>query len=193
MRQSRPEVDCRPASHSASAEPKPVSDKFTEDGAPGAVIGSRLPDGTERRGIDVEQVIGIDNSKAMLARARRRLRTLDIHRVVLRHGEFMTPQRGRFDAILLAMVLHHAPSPAAFVAHAAGLLVPGGRLIVVELSRHDQDWARDACGDLWLGFEPDELERWGCQAGLAPAASEYLAQRNGFRIQIQPFDKGVEP
>ena len=61
MKQSRPEVDCRPASHSASAEPKLVSDKFTEDGAPGAVIGTRLPDGTERKGIDVERVIGIDN------------------------------------------------------------------------------------------------------------------------------------
>jgi len=140
-----------------------------------------------------EHVVGIDNSKAMLARARRRLRDLDVHGVVLRNVEFMSPLKGRFDAILLAMVLHHAPSPAAFIAHAAGLLAPNGRLIVVELSRHDQDWAREACGDLWLGFEPDELDRWGREAGLMPVLPEYLAQRNGFRIQIQPFDKGVDP
>ena len=54
MNQSRPEFDFPPASHSASAELKLVSDRFTGDVAPGAVIGTRLPDGTERKGIDVD-------------------------------------------------------------------------------------------------------------------------------------------
>lgn len=141
-----------------------------------------------------DHVLGIDNSKKMLARARRRLRESGVRGVVLRHADFMDPCRQRFDLILMAMVLHHAPSPAAFVAHAAQLLEPGGRLVLIELLAHDQEWARDACGDLWLGFEPEELDRWASDTGLcARAAPQFLAQRNGFCIQIQSFDTGIDP
>jgi ArsR family transcriptional regulator len=139
-----------------------------------------------------EHVIGIDNSKEMLARARSLVRERGVAGVTLRHGEFMALQRARFDLVLMAMVLHHAPSPAEFVQQAAALLAPGGRLVVVELVRHDQEWVRDACGDLWLGFEPEELARWGVEAGLVATTPQFLAQRNGFRIQIQPFDTGVD-
>jgi len=140
-----------------------------------------------------EQVVGIDNSKELLARARRHLRERGIDGVRLRHAEFMTLERGRFDFVLMAMVLHHAASPIDFLGQAARLLRDGGRLVVVELVRHDQEWVRDACGDLWLGFEPEEIERWALAAGLSAAPAQFLAQRNGFRIQIQPFDRGVEP
>ena len=148
-----------------------------------------------------EHVVGIDNSPAMLSRARRALvpdhgegdaqtaAQRCARNVVLKHGEFLALRKERFDAIVLAMVLHHAPSPAAFFAHAARLLAPAGRVIVVELVRHDQEWARDACGDLWLGFEPNELVDWARAAELTPAAPEYLAQRNGFRVQIHHFDR----
>jgi hypothetical protein len=88
-------------------------------------------------------------------------------------------------------VLHHARSPAAFIGHAARHLAPGGLLVVIELCRHDQDWVRDACGDVWLGFEPDDLDQWAAMAGLSPGAPQYLAQRNGFRLQIKPYFIGA--
>jgi ArsR family transcriptional regulator len=164
----------------------PAQGRRALDVGPGG--GEALPLLAER----FERVVGIDNSKEMLARARRRVRELGLDRVRLRLAEFTVPQRGRFDLVLMAMVLHHAPSPVDFLNHAARLLSPGGRLVVVELVRHDQEWVRDACGDLWLGFEPEEIERWALGAGLTVAPAQFLAQRNGFRIQIQPFDKGVE-
>ena len=43
------------------------------------------------------------------------------------------------------------------------------------------------CGDQWLGFEPAELERWATLASLEPAESLFLAQKNGFQIQIQRY------
>ena len=149
-----------------------------------------------------DRVVGIDNSKAMLERARRAVSTscdaalktrAGRARVRLEHGEFLALRDAHFDLIVFAMVLHHAPSPAAFFAHAVRLLAPNGRLIVVELARHDQDWARDACGDLWLGFEPDELVAWARAAGLEGAAPEFLAQRNGFRVQVHHFDHPSRP
>ncbi len=55
------------------------------------------------------------------------------------------------------------------------------------LYRHDQAWARENCGDLWLGFEPRELAGWALEAGLDDIASLFLAQRNGFQVQVRLF------
>jgi hypothetical protein len=62
-----------------------------------------------------------------------------------------------------------------------------GVLLVTDLCSHDQSWARESCGDLWLGFEPSDLDKWAGDAGLNDIASIYLAQRNGFQIQVRLF------
>jgi ArsR family transcriptional regulator len=86
-------------------------------------------------------------------------------------------------------VLHHLPAPQEAFAHAAALLQAGGLLLIVELCHHDQDWARESCGDLWLGFDHDEMNAWAAQASLQPAQSVYLGLRNGFQIQMCVFHK----
>ncbi|NJN52006.1 MAG: hypothetical protein HC809_09760 [Gammaproteobacteria bacterium] len=61
--------------------------------------------------------------------------------------------------------------------------------------KHTQTWARDACGDLWLGFDPDEVISFGRHVHLTAREPSYLAQRNGFRVQIHTFDspEGAHP
>ena len=61
------------------------------------------------------------------------------------------------------------------LADVAAALKPGGVLLLTDLCAHDQAWTREACGDLWLGFEPEELARWAADAGLAQGESVYLA------------------
>ena len=70
-----------------------------------------------------------------------------------------------------------------------GCLAPGGVALVTDLCRHDQGWARENCGDLWLGFDPQELGGWARAAGLEDIASVYLAQRNGFKVQVRLFGR----
>jgi DNA-binding transcriptional ArsR family regulator/protein-L-isoaspartate O-methyltransferase len=137
-----------------------------------------------------DTVLGIDNSPAMLERARQGIRTSGPDNVRLRLTEFEDLRGPRHDLILFAMVLHHAASPRRFLAHAARLLNDDGLLIIIELISHEQTWAKDACGDLWLGFDPDELDQWANDTGLAAGTSQYLAQRNGFRIQVRSYQKG---
>ena len=60
---------------------------------------------------------------------------------------------------------------------------------MTELCGHDQTWAHKSCGDLWLGFEPDDLRNWAAAAELYEGESLYLAQRNGFQIQLHQFFK----
>ncbi|MEE4202293.1 MAG: metalloregulator ArsR/SmtB family transcription factor [Halieaceae bacterium] len=93
------------------------------------------------------------------------------------------------DGIVMNMVLHHTPNPKQVLAEAAQLLRPEGVLVISELCAHDQGWARDHCGDLWLGFEADELAGWAEDAGLTHRARLFIAQRNGFQIQVQLFQR----
>ncbi|MFH7346928.1 ArsR family transcriptional regulator, partial [Pseudomonas syringae pv. tagetis] len=67
--------------------------------------------------------------------------------------------------------------------------IPGGSLVVTELCCHDQCWAREACGDLWLGFEPEDLAHWAIAAGLVLVESLYVGLRNGFQIQVCHFQR----
>jgi ArsR family transcriptional regulator len=69
------------------------------------------------------------------------------------------------------------------------MLQPGGSFLVTDLCRHDQTWAIERCGDMWLGFEPIELAGFSAHAGLVEGDSAYFALRNGFQVQVRRFDK----
>ena len=136
------------------------------------------------------QVTALDNSIEMLNRARNTLHDRQ-HNVEFIHGDTQVAiARGiRSDLLVYNMVLHHIPSPREAFQDSARILNAGGVLLLIDLSHHDQDWVRDACGDLWLGFESSELEDWAQQAGLQIAQSMYLGLRNGFQVQMRAFRK----
>ncbi|MEQ8953175.1 MAG: methyltransferase domain-containing protein, partial [Gammaproteobacteria bacterium] len=97
----------------------------------------------------------------------------------------------RYDLILFNMVLHHISSPARTFSDCAKLLNENGKLLIIELSSHDQDWVRESCGDLWLGFEEADLLHWAEKAELQHEQSSYLGLRNGFQIQMSVYRKGL--
>ena len=135
-----------------------------------------------------DNVLGIDSAQAMLDRARGELEKRPNVRLQLKDFAELQPRKV-FDAVAAAMVLHHQPSPLAFLQQAFSVLRPGGVLMLVDLCRHDQEWVRAVCGDFWLGFEPDEIIHWGERAGFAAPASQYLTQNNGFQVQLHAFAK----
>lgn len=137
------------------------------------------------------RVIALDNAPAMLEQARRFAREQGLPNIEFIEGDTGSAELAQLqaDCAVLNMVLHHVPSPAHLFEDVARALRSGGSLIVTELCRHDQQWAEQACGDLWLGFEPEELTQWAQAAGFGEDRSVYLAQRNGFRVQIRQFIK----
>jgi len=163
----------------------PLNGKIALEIGPGE--GELLPGLWHRFG----RVIALDNAAEMLARARALAAESGLTDIDFILGDTASPQLQvlRADAITLNMVLHHTPAPAAIIRDLAGCLTDNGVLVVTELCNHDQDWVREACGDLWLGFEPEELGRWALAAGLAEGGSEFLALKNGFSIQIRQFLK----
>lgn len=140
-------------------------------------------------------VVAVDNSALMLERARRHCDQAGLHGVQLIRGELPATTRplsdarlaADFDVVVCAMVLHHDPEPSALLQRCARHLRQGGALLIAELCPHTQDWVESACGDVWRGFDPDQLSAWATAAGLRDDARQFLAQRNGFRIQLRRF------
>lgn len=143
------------------------------------------------------EVIALDVSREMLARAEQHARAASpgnragqLRFVAGDTAAARTLDLPPADAVVMNMVLHHTARPADVVADVAALLAPGGSFLLTELCEHGQgEKAREVCGDVWPGFAPETLSRWAEAAGLQTAREEYLAQRNGFRIQIREFTK----
>lgn len=134
-------------------------------------------------------VTALDNSPAMLELARQLCTRQSLANVELRLADALADSQLRADCVVLNMVLHHFAAPAEALKQLADLVQPGGSLLVTELCSHDQSWAKEACGDLWLGFEQDDLARWAIAAGLVPGESLYIGLRNGFQIQVRHFQR----
>lgn len=137
------------------------------------------------------RVLALDNSPEMLAQARQLAEQAVLGNIEFIEGDtgYLRQQPAAFDCAVANMVLHHTPSPASLLADIGFSLKPGGVLLLTELCRHDQSWTRDACGDLWLGFDPEDLQNWAETAGLQEGQSVYFALRNGFQIQVRQFIK----
>ena len=137
------------------------------------------------------EVTALDVSQELIEKSAQNLPDNFREKVKFVHSETSTAlKEGRkADVISCNMVLHHVPSPAGMVSDLAGMLKPGGQLLLTDLDQHDQDWAREACGDLWLGFPPEQLNEWAEAVGLAQGRSDYLALRNGFGVQIREYLK----
>jgi len=133
----------------------------------------------------------LDNSRDMLERSRQAIKKTGTQgvRFILGDTAIAKKKQLRIDLIVFDMVLHHISSPARTFQDCAALMEERGFLLVVELSPHNQDWVRETCGDLWLGFEENDLNHWALKANLKVGQSSFLSLRNGFQIQIRVFRK----
>ena len=138
-----------------------------------------------------DQVVALDNSAEMLEQCEQRSKKQGLTNIHFHHGDtFSAIDKGiTSDFVSLNMVLHHNPTPGDIIKHCAELLNDNGVLLITDLCAHDQDWVKQSCGDLWLGFDPQEITDWAKRANLAEGNSLFLTQRNGFRIQVRQFKK----
>jgi SAM-dependent methyltransferase len=114
----------------------------------------------------VRRVIAVDQSRAMLAAARARLKGVD--HVELRSGDLeeLPIEDRELDAALLLLVLHYVVDPAKALAEALRALKPGGRLLVMDMTPHARDEYRQTMGHVWQGFDAEQIAAWAAEAGF---------------------------
>ncbi|AQA17434.1 ArsR family transcriptional regulator [Halioglobus japonicus] len=136
-----------------------------------------------------DRVVALDIEAMMLEQARQKTQAAGADNIEFIHGDTASDalEGLQADCAVINMVLHHTPAPGQILKDVAARLAPGGAVLVTDLCAHDQGWARENCGDLWLGFDPAQLTEWASDAGLTDLASAYLAQRNGFQVQVRLF------
>jgi len=115
-----------------------------------------------------KRVIAVDRSESVLDKARASAKRRGVTNVEWKRGELekLPLDHDSVDVALLSQALHHAADPAKALAEAARIVRPGGRVLLLELRRHDEAWVRDRLGDQWLGFEEDELKQLMKDAGF---------------------------
>jgi SAM-dependent methyltransferase len=130
----------------------------------------------------VARVVGVDRSNAMLRSARKRLeahKNADLKQGAL---ESLPLASATCDAALLILALAYLSEPARALNEAVRILKPGGRLVVLDLMRHDRDDFRRSMGQQRNGFEVEEL------GGLLSAAQ--LAVDHCAPLPPEPGAKG---
>jgi SAM-dependent methyltransferase len=113
-------------------------------------------------------VVGVDNDAAAIRQARVRSKRRGVQNVRWREGdvERLPLADGSVDLALLSQVLHSLEDPAAALAEARRILAPGGRVLVLDLRRHEETWVRARLGHIHLGFTPSELRKLVRDAGF---------------------------
>jgi ArsR family transcriptional regulator len=127
------------------------------------------------------QVIAVDRSRTMLARVRQRAEEAGLDNVRCQPGamEALPLADRSVDLCLLSQILHHAAQPQQALDEAARVLAPGGRLLLVDLLPHQEEWVRGRLGDQWLGFTPEQLSAMIARCGLVESRVEAVPGGRG--------------
>ena len=127
------------------------------------------------------KVIAIDRSKTVLDRARELASRRKVSNVTWKKGELekLPLADACVDVALMSQALHHAADPARALREAARILVPGGRVLVLDLREHDETWVKDRLGDRWPGFSDMALRRLFEDAGFENVRVTVGARRTG--------------
>ena len=129
----------------------------------------------------MSQTWAADRSDTVLNRAKALAARRRVDNVVWKRGELekLPIKDGTVDVALLSQALHHAVSPARAVAEAARITVPGGRVLILDLREHREEWVRAKLGDRTLGFNDGELKHLLAEAGLSDVRVGVGARKSG--------------
>lgn len=107
-----------------------------------------------------KRVIAVDTSAKMIEVSREQALRHGVENVEYRLGDIeeLPIDDSAVDLVFFSQSLHHALHPDRAIEEAARILVPGGRIVILDLVKHRFEEARELYADEWLGFSETELE-----------------------------------
>lgn len=127
-------------------------------------------------------VIAIDSSEKMVDFGSKVAKENGYENLEYRLGEIEEPpiEAESVDIAFFSQALHHAERPEKAIAAAHGILKPGGRIVILDLLKHQFEEARELYADRWLGFSELEISRFLKSAGFED-------------IEISTVDREADP
>jgi ArsR family transcriptional regulator len=129
--------------------PMVIADLGTGEGAFALLLAQRA-----------KKVIAVDTSVKMIEVGRDQALRHGVENVEFRLGDMeeIPIANAEVDLVFFSQSLHHALHPERAIEEAARILVPGGRIVLLDLVKHRFEEARELYADEWLGFSEAELE-----------------------------------
>ncbi|MFT3835957.1 MAG: metalloregulator ArsR/SmtB family transcription factor [Myxococcaceae bacterium] len=115
-----------------------------------------------------KRVVAIDRNPGALEQAKARAEHEGLTNVTFLEGDLgaLKLPAGKRQLVVISQSLHHVEEPSAVLREAARLLEPQGRLVVLELMPHREEWVKERLGHVHLGFDPDRLMEDASAAGF---------------------------
>ena len=115
-----------------------------------------------------KRVIGVDNSVKMVEYGSKMATEHTVTNLEYRLGdlESVPIADAEVDVAFFSQSLHHAQHPKAALAEARRILKPGGRVLILDLLKHNFEEARAMYAHLWMGFSKVELQQLLQDAGF---------------------------
>ncbi len=106
------------------------------------------------------RVTAVDRSGKALAQARERAEREGLNHLTFLEADLhdLPLASGKLDLVVISQSLHHVSEPERVLAEAARILKPGGKVVVMELLPHPEEWVRSRLGHRQLGFAPEDLK-----------------------------------
>ncbi len=144
-----------------------------------------------------ESVTAVDISNEMLDQLSLRARRKGIANIETALGDIedLPMPSGSFDVAVMSQALHHAEDPARALREAHRVLVPGGRILILDLLAHGEVYVRERLQHRHLGFTETALESLLVDAGFERVTVERAArdpQPPHFMTLVAIADRGTD-
>ncbi len=132
-----------------------------------------------------KEVVAVDCNAAFLKLAQEKAAGLSNVRFLHEEMDSVSIPDAWADLVVVSQSLHYLDDPLTALREAERILMPGGRILVLDLLPHTETWVLSQLKHRRLGFEMGQLRKWLREAGFRDLQSDTIKQGpEPFRIAI---------
>jgi ArsR family transcriptional regulator len=141
-----------------------------------------------------KRVFAIDCNETLLRAAREKASGLDNIEFRTETMEDVSLPAESVDLVVISQALHYLDAPEKAICEAYRILVRGGRVLILDLLPHDEQWVLSQLRHRVMGFETPELKRMLKQAVFSSIRTDARAKQGPekFRVVIATAIKPSE-